>query len=102
MCGDHATKHIERHRGLLIAQTHQDDAGMRSRRMSPDIAEPNVEGDKQPILAHAHREQLLVVDAVQALVGDGVRLVAGLREQSPGDGGDVLVELDLHEPRGRE
>lgn len=93
-----AAQHIQRRRGLLIPQAHQDNAGVCSRRMSSDVAEPDIEGDEQPMLTHADREQSLVVDARHALIGDAVRLVTSLGEQRLRAYSHVFVEFDPHEP----
>ncbi|MGH3812133.1 MAG: hypothetical protein ACRDUV_06715 [Pseudonocardiaceae bacterium] len=61
---------------------------MRSGRIGTKVSESEVEGDEHPLLASAHGEEIPVV--------------AVLGQRRPGSDGDVLVELDPHEPADSE
>ena len=85
-------------RGLLIAKAERDDTGVQRRRVRSEVAKAHVEGDEHPPLGDARRQYAVVIRAPQAFIGDGVRVMTGGEEQLLRRNGDVLVELDPHEP----
>ncbi len=96
--GNESVKHVKDGGRLLIAHPQHDHAprglGAGTRRS----LESNLEGDEQPLFGSADVEQRGVGRAGQALVGDGVDLVACGRQRGFGGDRDVLVEFDPHVP----
>jgi len=98
---EEATEKIERVVWSLIGDAEEHDAGMRAGRVGADVTEADVERDEHPGVRAARLHHDCVLGACEAFRGNSVDVVAVLGEQRHGGGGDVLIELDLHEPAGR-
>ena len=65
----------------LIAGAQDDDAGMRARRVGPDITEPAIEGEDHASLRHRVAEHADISGAHESLVRDRLHIVATLDER---------------------
>ena len=70
------------------------DTGMTAGRVTADVAQPSVEGDDETTLASCGVEHMGIIGPGEALVGNGVHVVAKRFRHRPGVVGKILVELE--------
>lgn len=71
---------------------------MRPGRVGPEIAESEIESDEHPLLVTADGKEIGIGRTDEIFVVNRVHIVTVLDEHRLSSDGDVLVELDSHEP----
>ena len=102
MVGDETSQDIQHRTRLLITETEYDHPWMRSGRIDKKVAESDAESDKHPLLVPAYGEKIGIGRPDEILVANRVHVVAMLDQHRANSDGDVLIELDPHEPTDSE
>ena len=81
--------------GGLVGQTQHDNAGMTAWRVCADVAQPSVQGDQDPSRCGGCRDNLSVRRADQALISDGIDVVADAGQDGGGRDGRFSSSLNF-------
>lgn len=100
--GDETFHDVLHRTGLLIIETEHDHPWMRPGRIGTEVAESEVEGNQHPLLVPAYGEEIGIGRTDEPLVVNRVHVVTVLDQHRLNSDGDVLVELDSHEPADSE